>query len=215
MKIKRPYIYTDGKALTIAARLCGLYAEHLSDFEAHDPDLGTAYHDAWKAAIDLAMNMPTDETTVDDQQISAAITAEKMTLCAAAVRDLRYYAALAFDGDEEQNVFGFERLSKLRHAPTAYAVAVRSMHLLAQDYAIELGDQGMTPAHMQALLDTANVLIDAEVQHEFKKRIRVRTTIQRKRAFVRVWSFVQRIQLAANVLYAEDEVMRGLFVSGE
>jgi hypothetical protein len=32
---------------------------------------------------------------------------------------------------------------------------------------------------------------------------------------VRVWSFVQRIQLAADVLYAEDEVMRGLFVSGE
>lgn len=64
-------------------------------------------------------------------------------------------------------------------------------------------------------LTIANVPIDAEVQYQIKKRLRVRTTILRKRAFVRMWSFVQRIQLAADVLYAEDEVMRGLFVSGE
>jgi len=215
MSIARPYTHTDARALTIAAMFCKLYEERLADFEGFDPDMGTDFRDDWKAAIDHAMNMPRDETTVDVQQISAAETDQEMENCAAAVRDLRYYAARAFKGDEEFSVFGFDRLSKVRHAPVTYALVVRTLHGLALTYASELSAKGMTPAHTQALMDTANALYDAEVQYQLKKRLRVRTTILRKRAFVHVWSFVQRIQLAADVLYAEDEVQRGLFVSGE
>jgi len=214
MSKTRPYSHSDAQALTIAARLCKVYEEFMPEFETHDPDLGTDFRDAWQQAIEDATNMPTDETTVDDQQISAAATEEAMAACAAAVRDLRYYASLAFKEKDDLNVFGFERLSKLRHAPANYAVAVRTMHLLALDHAAELAAKGMTPAHTQALPDTANALTDAEVQHEYKKRIRLRITVQRKRAFIHMWSFVQRIQLAADVVFAEDEVKRGVFVAG-
>jgi hypothetical protein len=214
MSNTRPYSHTDARALTIASRMCKVYEEFLPDFEAYDPDLGPAFRDAWLQAIEDALTMPTDETTVDDQQISAAVTGEQMAACAAAVRDLRYYASLAFTAKDDLRVFGFERLVKFRYAPAHYAVAVRTMHLLALDHASELTAKGMTPAHTQALLDTANALTDAEVQHEYKKRVRTRLTAQRKRAFLHMWSFVQRIQLAADVLFAEDEVKRGVFVGG-
>ncbi len=103
----------------------------------------------------------------------------------------------------------------MRHAPANYAVAVRTMHLLAMDHTAELTAKGMTLAQIQALLDTAIALTDAEVQHELKKRLRVRTTLLRKRAFEHVWSFVQRIQVAADVLFAEDDVVRGVLAVGE
>jgi hypothetical protein len=215
MSDNRPYSFNDAKALTIAARLCRLYEEQITAFEELDPDLGTDFRDDWQQAIDTAMNIPTDETTVDNQQISAALLAESLDQCAATVRDLRYYANRAFKGKDEFNVFGFSRLSRMRHAPANYAVAVRTMHLLAMDHTAELTAKGMTPAQIQALLDTAIALTDAEVQHELKKRHRVRTTLLRKRAFEHVWSFVQRIQLAADVLYAEDEVVRGVLAVGE
>jgi hypothetical protein len=145
MSDNRPYSFNDAKALTIAARLCRLYEERITAFEELDPDLGTDFRDDWLQAIDTAMNIPRDETTVDNQQISAALLAESLDQCAAAVRDLRYYANRAFKGKDEFNVFGFSRLSRMRHAPANYAVAVRTMHLLGPRPHCRTDRQGHDP----------------------------------------------------------------------
>jgi hypothetical protein len=209
---QRPYTYSDPEATTIATRICELHTRHMARFTAFDPELGPAFSAAWRQTIADAIATTTDETARDHLQMLSTITDDRMAQCARAARDLRYYVELAFGSTPVLRAFGFARLSRQRHAPAQYAVSMRTLHRLAQQFATELTAQGLTPAHLQALADTATALLQAEEEQELYKCQRMLLTQHRKDTFTALWAFVQRTQRAAQVIFAEEDEMRQLFV---
>jgi len=207
----RPYTITDSEAITTSDRIKGHFADHQPDFLALDPDHDATFLANWETATTNALRCPTDETTVDLQQHANAQVAQRMDDCRKALNDLRYYADMAFGKVDMYAVFGFERNERTRHSPANHVVLMLSMHRMAQRLSTELMFQGMTPAQIQALQDTAMALLDAEANHEDHKRLRVMATVQRKLIFLRMWDFVQRVLRAAEVVFSDDGVKRGLF----
>lgn len=62
------------------------------------------------------------------------------------------------------------------------------------------------------LFIAATALWNAEVGQETFKRERILHTVKRSEAFRHLWPYVQRLQRAADAIFENDAVGRGLFV---
>lgn len=209
--LKRPYPMSDADALTESERMRLSFLDHRTDFETFDSLFDATYASDWRNALDGAMGQVPDDSNKGQLQILTNGIDQRMEQCRLALKDLRYYADLAFEGDDRLTVFGFERANRTRSNPAHHAVVMRTMHRLALHFAPQLTAKGMTAAQIQALSDTATALLDAETEHELYKRMRVLATVERKEAFIGMWAFAQRVMRAAEVVYVQMAELRGLF----
>jgi hypothetical protein len=210
--IDRPYTYTDPEAIQRCESMLLAFDDHMADFQALDPSFDATFRNDWRAAIDACIAYPTDESTLDLQKGHGQTINEAMEQCRLALADLRYYANKAYGTKGRYRVFGFERHNKLRGSTANYAVFMHTQHRLALRFQPDLAAKGMTALQIHALLITATALWDAEVGQETFKRERILHTVERSEAFRHLWSFVQRLQHAADAIFENDAVGRGLFV---
>jgi len=208
---QRPYNCTDSEAITISDTMRGHFETYQADFLTIDSSFDTTFINDWKNATDQALHMPTDETKVDLQQHAQSLVDKAMEDCRKALGDLRYFADRAFGNSGRYGVFGFERAQRTRNVVANHVVLMMGMWRLATRFATPLGDQGMTPAQIAALRFTAMNLLEAEMDHEEQKRLRILATVERIELGIYMWSFVQRTQRAADVVFADDAVKRALF----
>jgi len=75
-----------------------------------------------------------------------------------------------------------------------------------------LASKGMTVTQLDNLNTTAAALGEAELLQELHKRNRLTATEERVENINRIWEFMSRADRAAEVLYAQDEDTRGLFL---
>jgi len=209
--LKRPYVLSDGDALALSERMRLTFMDNRADFESFDALFDATYAADWRTALDQAMTHVTDDSNVGHMQMLTNAIDQRMDACRLALKDLRYYADLAFEGDDRLAVFGFERASRTRSNPASHAVLMGTMHQLAVHFAPQLTAKGMSPVQIAALQTTATALLTAETDHELYKRMRVLATIERKESYIRMWSFPQRVMRAAEVVYAQVVELRSMF----
>jgi hypothetical protein len=207
----RPYRITDGAAVTHSAMRQVLFLDHMADFVAFDPDFDTPFAQKWKDAINLALEQPTDETTMDQQSIHTAEVNIAIKQARSTMADLRFFAQKAFGTKGLYKVFNFKLHDRMTRQPANYVIYLRVQHALAVEFATQLTTKGMTPAQIAAIATAADLLQTAEVAQEKFKRTRLHLTLIRKDVMARMYSFDQSVNRAAEVIYAEDEVKRGLF----
>ena len=212
MEWTRPYHCTDPEAIQRCESMLLAYDDHMAAFQALDPEFDATFRNQWRAAIDAALQQPTDESTLDLQKGHGQHIDQSMEQCRLALADLRYYAHKAYGTKGRYKVFGFERHSGLSGSTANYAVFMFTQHRLALGFQADLMAKGMTAAQIDALQMAATALWDAEVGQETFKRQRSLHTVVRSEAFHGMWSFVQRLQHAADAVFENDAVLRGLFV---
>ncbi len=207
----RPYRITDAAALTRSSMRQRVFLEYMADFVAFDPDFDAPFAQDWAAAIELGLMQPTDETNMDQQGIHTADVNTAVKQARSTMADLRFFAQKAFGTRGLYTVFNFKVHDRMTRQPASYVIYLRVQHQLALEFATQLTAKGMTPAQIAAIATAADQLQEAEVAQEKFKRTRLHLTLIRKDVMARMYSFDQRVNRAAEVIYGEDELKRGLF----
>ena len=207
----RPYRLPDADMLTFARAKLRVFEAHAADFIALDPVFGSTFATQWEAAIDACYAHPTDELMLDGLRHRSEEVTTATRAAAQTVADLRYFASRAFGTEGLYRVFHFHEHDRMRQRTAWYTLYLQTQHTLAVRYATELQAKGMTPAQIAAIAAAANQLAAAELAQETFKRERLRRTVQRKDVMAAMWAYLQQVHRAAQVIYAEDEVMRNIF----
>jgi hypothetical protein len=207
----RPYRITDAAAVQNSTVRQNLFTEYMADFVDFDPDFDTPFAQNWTDAINLAVAQYTDETTMDQLSGYTADLNTAVKQARSTMADLRFFAQKAFGTRGMYTVFNFKVHDRMTRQPANYVIYLKVQHALAVEFATELTNKGMTPAQIAAIATAADLLQTAEVAQEKFKRTRLHRTLIRKDVMARMYSFDQSVNRAAEVIYAEDEVKRGLF----
>ena len=207
----RPYRITDAAAVQNSTVRQKLFTEYMADFVDFDPDFDTPFAQNWTDAINLAVAQYTDETTMDQLSGYTADLNTAVKQARSTMADLRFFAQKAFGTRGMYTVFNFKVHDRMTRQPANYVIYLKVQHALAVEFATELTNKGMTPAQIAAIATAADLLQTAEVAQEKFKRTRLHRTLIRKDVMARMYSFDQSVNRAAEVIYAEDEVKRGLF----
>ncbi|MCF8256700.1 MAG: hypothetical protein K9J06_04055 [Flavobacteriales bacterium] len=207
----RPYRITDAASVQNSTVRQKLFTEYMADFMDFDPDFDTPFAQNWTDAINLAVAQYTDETTMDQLSGYTADLNTAVKQARSTMADLRFFAQKAFGTRGMYTVFNFKVHDRMTRQPANYVIYLKVQHALAVEFATELTNKGMTPAQIAAIATAADLLQTAEVAQEKFKRTRLHRTLIRKDVMARMYSFDQSVNRAAEVIYAEDEVKRGLF----
>lgn len=209
---QRLYPYTDAKMISVASSYRLLAADHLAAFQAFDPQLDAAFLSDWNTAIDAAIAIPTDESTLDIMRGFAQEVETRHAACMDAMRDLRYYAAKAFaKSSSDWALLNFNGLNKARHSTSRTVVYMLAEHRAATTLSAPLQAKGMLPAQIDALATTAQALLLAETDHEYHKHQRLMLTRKRVELGNHLWSFCQQVNKASKAVFAADETLLGMF----
>jgi hypothetical protein len=208
---ERPYRIDDANAMSFSGTMHLIFQEREAVFAAFDPDFAPPFAANWKAATELAYDQYSDELTVDElagftEEVNKAIKQGRSTMA-----DLRFFVHKAFGTKGLAAVFNFKAHDRLTRQPANYIIYLRVQHAMAQQFSAQLTAKGMTPAQIAAIAAAADQLAAAELAQETFKRERLRRTVQRKDVMAAMWAYLQQVHRAAQVIYAEDEVMRNIF----
>ena len=210
--ILRIYSMTDAQMVKKATLVRNLVIHHLSDFAAFDPVFNDAMMADWDRLIEESVASGTDETNLDSLGIHTAILGEAEKGCIAAMRDLRYYASKAFaQSSAEWAYLNLRGLARARQSSLRLAMFLYVEHRVATALAPQLTAVGMTPDMIEALKLRADELHAADLEQELFKHERLRQTRLRIGRFNAVWEMCRLANRAVQVIYAEDEVKRGIF----
>ncbi len=194
------------------AKVKRLHVEkRLSAFTAFDPSLDNAWLTIWQNEIKAFEIKDNDETYMDQMTIYTAEIKSETEKCLKALRDLRYYAGLAFGKRARYKSFGFNRMTRVAQSTPAFLVFMKVNHRLAISVQAQLIAKGMTAPQIDNINTVATALAEAELLQEQHKRNRLTATEERVESINRLWEFMSRASRAADVIFADDETVRALF----
>ena len=179
------------------------YLSHLSDFTAFEANLTNSYAAYWLQGIEGFEAHPTDEVMQDDIAIASEWLWEKRTTCWLAMSDLEYYVKRAFpDNKGKLREFGFPRTTIERDRYVVKLVlSVFTMLRVANHYNTDLTAAGMPAGVITNLLNVANKLVNAEIEQEFAKRMRIAAAETRTGLYNAFFKLYTRLRDAAKVIY--------------
>jgi hypothetical protein len=207
----RPYRMEDVEAIATAIMRRERFLDHKDDFIAYDPDFAPPFADDWQTLIELSYQQDADEYVLIDQTDLTKAVNEAIQQGRASMVDLRFFAQKAFGTKGLYKVFNFKAHDRMTRQPANYIIYLRVQHALALQFATQLSVKGMTPAQMAAIATAADQLAAAELAQELFKRERLRLTVVRKDLMARIWAPVQALHRTAEVIYANDDLLRGRF----
>jgi hypothetical protein len=210
----RPYRHTDDQAISMCDSMLLAYNANMPALAAVDPAFDAAFATAWKNATDAFLEHPTHELVQDYLTGYGQAVDKAMGRGNRAVSNLRYYVQQAFGSAGIYRSFMFGTNNTARHRTAAYAVYLRTLHRMATMHLAALQAQGLTPAHMQELLDAADAILAAELDHEAYKGESIYLTYQRTQLRNTMWAHVQKVNAAADVAFMNDPIKRALFNVG-
>jgi hypothetical protein len=206
---------TDAEAIQNASVYKRVATDHWAALQAFDPSFDATFATDWQLAIDAAISIPTDESTVDLLAGFTKTVADRTEECIDAVRDLRYYAAKAFSKTSEEWAYlNLKGLSKARASSSKLAVYMFVLHRAATTLAAALTAVGMQPAQITALQSTAQNLLQADIDQEHHKHVRLGLTRQRVAKVNHLWSFCRQVNAASKTVFANDPTLLSLFELG-
>lgn len=209
---QRQFPHTDADMLAASSAYRLLATDHLAELEAFDPELNATFLNDWNAAIDAAIDLPTDESTMDVMQGFTNEVNTRHEACMEAMRDLRYYASKAFAKSGWQWAFlNFNALNKARHSTSRTVVYLMTVHRVATALSAPLLAKGMLPAQIDALQTTAQALLVADIDQEHHKHERLMLTRKRVQTMNLAWSFCQQVNRASKSVFADQPVLLQVF----
>lgn len=205
----------DAYAIQKAKNLRGLAANHLAELADFDAGIDATFMQQWQQAIADAEQVDDDETTIDMQTQLTAIVGQRHASCIAAVNDLRYYVGKSFDKrSEEVALFNFKGLARARGSVSRLAVYMKVLHRAATEHAATLTDKGMASAQIDALLTTADALLQADVDQEYHKHLRLMLTRRRVALLNAMWSYCTQVHMASRSVFRQSRAMLDTFSLG-
>jgi hypothetical protein len=184
--------------------------EQLPLFNARFAFINSAFAAQFKNAIDIADNMPSDESVLDLQQITTAQLYSQMQLARNAYNSLLTYVKLAFPKRADvKELFGNKKYTAARFNLLKMKELLELAHAMAQkpEYKTPLINKGYTQADIDELAAIIQNLKAANLNQETAKAQRYTTTFNRIQACNSVYDYMQQINKASKVVFMNNYAM--------
>ncbi|MGE0634893.1 MAG: hypothetical protein AB7G44_13025 [Bacteroidia bacterium] len=208
----RDYTMEDAEFLSKARTKHAHFLNYLADFTAFDANLNAAYAADWALQIESCETHQNDETTLDQQQQYTEDLEKAKKQGFIAANDLEYYVKKAFrDEPRTQKEFGFNLIKQARARTLNQIMWMEVMRKIAQDYTAELTAVDMPASVISNLETAAHNIVQAEIEQEYYKRIRLRLTTQRMKKFNALYATCKLVNSAAQIVFFDKKEEAGLF----
>ena len=213
MSIIRTFQIEDAKLLQTSRTLHKQFEDRLTDFSTFDADFNATFANDWRAAIEAAEVHPTDETERDELQHRSSEVHRTLSIYLKKLDELEYYCHKAFDATDPDIIllFAFEQRSKALQSMSRFILWVMSMQNVYTAQLPQLTAAGM-PAQLHTDLGAFfNTFLAAEIAQEEQKRLMKVSTRKRIAKLNAVFSFNQKVNRAAQVIYYSEPLKKALF----
>ena len=201
--VRKNSLLDDGRLCEMSRSWLSAFKTHLPQFEAFDSGLNNAFALNWQAQINTLDSYETDETFVDGQQTITEVVTKLTQSLLLQLDGAEYYVKRAFAGNNRILLeFGFEQLRKITVIGSArFTIGCFVFTKLLKDYEAALLAAGMPPTFIATFETTTGNLGEAEVQQEYTKRLRIRSTTNRITYFNTLYDTHQIVAKAAAIVF--------------
>lgn len=189
------------------------FEDRLRDFSTFDADFNASFANDWRAAIEAAEAHPTDETERDELQHRSNEVQRTLSIYLKKLDELEYYCHKAFDPTDPDTMllFAFEQRSKALQSMSRFILWAVAMKKFYNELLPQLQAAGM-PAQLDTDLEQGfDDVLAAEVAQEQQKRLMKISTRKRIAKLNAVFSFNQKVNRAAQVIYYSEPLKKALF----
>ena len=186
-----------------------LFTQNMASFQAFDPELDAAFLTNWINLTAELEGQETDETAVDGVTITTRQVSDKTALVLERIGSVEYFAKKAFPNRGRTLLqFGFEKLSApFNTGIPRFVFFCYAMNKVLNDFNADLLAAGMPATLPDEYMDAVEALAQAEVNQEYQKRLRLRSTEQRIDLFNALYETCLKVHKAAQVVYYGQPVM--------
>lgn len=186
-----------------------LFAQNLPAFQAFDPELDATFLTNWITVTAQLEGQETDETAVDGIGVTTRVVSEKTAQVMERIGSIEYFAKKAFPNKGRTLMqFGFEKLiSPFNIGIPRFVFYCYALNKVLTDFKADLLAAGMPATLPDEFMDAVESLAQAEVNQEYQKRLRIRSTEQRIEIFNTLYETCLKVNKAAQVVYYGQPIM--------
>ena len=191
-----------------------LFLPHVAEFEALDPDMNATFATDWLALIEDFALHPTDAATLAELGNYTSLTDNAADKVFVFLEQLEYIVRKAFPKDKRKLLeFGFTDIRKLRHTNfSRMVVRCFVVQAVANEYHTALDAAGLDAAFYTDYEAACQELVEAEIQQEYFKTVRIRRTTKRIKLFNELYELHMRVQKAAAIIFKTQPEVAKQFV---
>lgn len=210
----RSYSISDPRMVQFSSAYVLLYTDHQTDLAAFDPDFNAVFLAGWNTAIAASIAVPTEESRNDLQAGLTDKVLDVMRRSRLKYHEVAYFVRKAFPTDTAvQGLFGLNDYDRAATDQAVMRLFLERMWDTAENHhkAVLL-----TVGYTQARIDAIAALRDELGQHDSQQDHFSLTSPEDTDARITIhnttWSFAQKVNAAAKVVYAENIVLYNLFL---
>jgi hypothetical protein len=208
-QLQRTFIGDDAAFMEKNRTVLTLFAKEQATFQALDPTLDAAFLLAWQNLIETCESHTSDETMLDMQREKTTALEQHINAALLKVNELEFYVKNAFpDNPALWQEFGFKQRKTATDSHSRFLIWLFTMHRVLLDYEATLLAAGMPATFNSGFENTTSACAEAEFEQEYAKRLRLRQTRLRVEQLNRLHSYLQRVQHAAQIIFATNETKR-------
>lgn len=192
---------TDDAMLTAAETMRDLFEDDQTAFEGFDASLDDAFKTDWDHKIDLARDVPSDETVNDQISELTDTMNEAWDACKTHFQDSKYFIEKAFPKKAKQNEFGFDDYREMSRDQDKVLPFMDQFHDTASDNKTALIAAGYTQAKIDAIETLAGTYRTAQRAQEKAKKDRLNQTQERIEKMNDVWKKIQQVNKASKSVF--------------
>ncbi|MES2621510.1 MAG: hypothetical protein V4615_11725 [Bacteroidota bacterium] len=190
-----------------------LFVDHLPRFTTLNPMFTMSFANNWLTKTEDFELFPSDHTKLAEVEEATALIADRTKAFLVQLTSVEYYAGMAFPGNYRiMEEFGFGRLrTLLARANGRWVVAAFVTRNIMIDYEPQL-----LAANMPAILpldfnEALSALGDADVEQEYRERLRLRATTLRIANFNELFDIHRQVKKAANIIFRNEPKVKQQF----
>ena len=213
-KLVRKFVGSDSFMLESASVIHGLATIDLADFTALNSGFTTAFLDLFKAQIDDASSILSDNYVVHKQATTTGIAMEALRAAQSKFQVAKGFIMDAFPNNRTiQNEFGLPKYNAARQNKEALAQLLEDLHRVATTkYAAELASVNCSAAFLDSLVTARTNLTDKTATQNVMKRSRPKLTEDRVAMLNTVYTAMMRINRWAQRVYEKDKVHAHIYI---
>ena len=212
-EILRDYKGTDAYMTETARVIYNLFVEDLSNFEAFDTTLNSAYANNFLNQVVAAEQVVAD-TAIIDQQVALTEKADQsMEKARVKYNEVKYFVLKAFKSSlGTQNEFGLNDYERARKNRSQMAQFLFEMHAACVKYKTELINAGYNMPAIEAILPIREELLTTNTSQKLFIKQRPKLTEDRIIILNACYETLTQINAAAQLVFMNDYVKQNQYV---
>jgi len=210
----RTFNLSDAKMIQFSGAYRLVFLSHQGSFSGFDADFASPYGSAWESAINDSIAAPTEESRNDIQAGFTSDVQDAMKKCRNKYHEAAYFVRKAFPNNPSvQGLFGLNDYDTAAQSQATMRLFMDRLWDTAENvHKAPLLTAGYTQAKIDEMATLRDGLGLADNTQDHFSMMSPAATEKRIKTHNNCWSYAQRVNAAAKVIFIDDLVLYNLFL---